>query len=278
MKLGSRALACVFVLGSSYLHAMAAHAQAPESDSEVEVSRDEQIARERFRLGRIHYDNGEFVEAADNFEEAYRLSKREVLWYNIYLAHRDSGNNAKAAEALRMYLSRVEAVENRAQLEARLVNLEKLVKSEVEDKARRDELARQRAVEPSEQTLSAASSHADEPERSFVPYLVLGGGAALVVGGVVAGSMAKSRFDEIEEQCPKRENCDPSLKATRDSGETLALISPILWGVGAGVVATGAVLWVLDWRKTRESSGPSRVAGSLGCGSNGCLGNLKLRF
>lgn len=277
MNLGSRALACVFMLWSGPLHAVVTYAQASEAAPEEEATRDEQIARERFRLGRIHYDNGEFVEAAENFEEAYRLSKREVLWYNIYLAHRDSGNNEKAALALRNYLSRVEAVENRAQLEARLANLEKLVKAEQEDKARREELARRQTSEPEQPVVAEGASTQPESGRSFVPYVVMGGGAAMVVGGLVAGSMATSKFEEIEKKCPSGEQCDPSLKSTKDSGETLALVSPILWGVGAGVVATGAVLWILDWKKNTPSEAPP-VAASAGCDATGCAGNFKFTF
>jgi tetratricopeptide (TPR) repeat protein len=259
------------------LHTAESYAQAPEPAPEEEATRDEQIARERFRLGRIHYDNGEFVEAAENFEEAYRLSQRQVLWYNIYLAHRDSGNNAKAAEALRNYLARVEAVENRAQLEARLANLEKLVKVEQEDKARRE----QAAAQPSSTATTPVTTQTTELEpaqRSFVPYLVMGGGAALIVGGVVAGSMASSRFEELKDKCPAQTECARDLESTKKSGETLALVSPILLGVGVGVVAGGAVLWFLDWRKNRASDEPTRVAGSAGCDASGCAGNLKLTF
>src|SRR5262245_31875642 len=64
-------------------------------------------ARESFNRGRIHYENGEFEAAALAFEEAYGLSGRHALLYNLYLAYRDANNQEKAAEALKNYLDRV---------------------------------------------------------------------------------------------------------------------------------------------------------------------------
>src|SRR5262245_12340695 len=81
-------------------------------------------AREAFERGRIHYDNGDFPRAAAAFEEAYRLSGRDGLLYNLYLSYRDANNQDKAAEALRAYLTKVEVIENRPQLEARLKALD----------------------------------------------------------------------------------------------------------------------------------------------------------
>src|SRR4051794_4468626 len=61
---------------------------------------DEQ-ARTHFRLGNVHYEAGEFVEAAAEFQAAYELSHRPQLLYNIFVAHRDAGNLPQAISALR---------------------------------------------------------------------------------------------------------------------------------------------------------------------------------
>ncbi len=96
--------------------------------AQTEESADD-AARRHFRLGQAHYENGEFAEAATEFDEAYRLSQRPQLLYNIYVSYRDAGDLPHAAEALRTYLQLVPDAENGAQLRARLASMERLLTS-----------------------------------------------------------------------------------------------------------------------------------------------------
>ncbi|HKP60338.1 MAG TPA: tetratricopeptide repeat protein, partial [Polyangiales bacterium] len=89
------------------------------------AAENEERARAHFRLGRAHYDNGDFAQAAVEFEEAYRISQRAALLYNIYLAYRDANDTRNAAESLRKYLALEKNIENRGQLEARLASLDR---------------------------------------------------------------------------------------------------------------------------------------------------------
>src|SRR5690349_15787864 len=86
----------IAVAGTAAAQAQAAPASASESAPGAE-----EVARNHFQLGRSQYESGAFRDAAASFEHAYELSHREVLWYNIYLAYRDAGDNPKAALALR---------------------------------------------------------------------------------------------------------------------------------------------------------------------------------
>src|SRR5690606_25712958 len=122
----------------------------------------ENQAREAFERGRIHYDNGDFARAAAAFEEAYKLSGREGLLYNLYLAYRDANEQEKAAEALRNYLVKVEVIENRAQLESRLKALEAGIAQRKADDAREAE-AQRRA---DEQRAQASASASQQPAPS----------------------------------------------------------------------------------------------------------------
>ena len=87
---------------------------------------DESEARMHFRVGRAYYDSGRFLEAAHEFEEAYRQSDRPQLLYNIFVAYRDAGRLQEAMEALRRYLELVPDAENRDQLTARLAAMERV--------------------------------------------------------------------------------------------------------------------------------------------------------
>ncbi len=75
------------------------HAQATEADAGGD-----DVARRHFRLGRAHYANGEFAQAATEFEQAYHLSNRPALLYNVYVAYRDAQDLPHAASSLSEYL------------------------------------------------------------------------------------------------------------------------------------------------------------------------------
>jgi tetratricopeptide (TPR) repeat protein len=279
-----RALALIALLAAP----VAAHAQAPAKASVPATegaAGNEELARQHFQLGRAQYESGQFRDAAASFERAHELSQREMLWYNIYLAYRDVGDNAKAATALRNYLTRVEQVENRAQLEARLANLDRLVQQE-QERAKQEQANEQAAADQQVQTeaeasdsraaVDAASADPSEPAASpsIVPYVLMGVGGAMMVGGVVTGLMASSKHGELEEQCPDSP-CDPSLQDLADEGQTLALTADILLFGGLAVAATGGVLWFLD-RGSARSDEP--VAASMSCGLRGCGARVRMSF
>jgi tetratricopeptide (TPR) repeat protein len=243
----------------------------------------ENQAREAFERGRIHYDNGEFAKAAGAFEQAYKLSGREGLLYNLYLAYRDANEQEKAAEALRQYLAKVEVIENRAQLEARL-------------KALDEGIAQRKAAEAAEAAQAAERQHAEQaaapsaplsqvpaatepgPGRWWLtPVVVMGAGGALMLGSIGTGVAANSKADELEEGCPSGKDCDPDLKATADSGKTMAIVTDVLLFGGLATVAVGGVLLLL--KKPKKDAGADRAPEArFACTRAGCAGGVALRF
>ena len=274
---------CALLAGVSVVHAQAAPtAQAGEAPDKKQV---EEMARQHFQLGRTQYDAGAFADAAASFEQAYALSKREVLWYNIYLAHRDAGNNKQAAIALRNYLERVPELENRAQLEARLVSLDRIVAEE--DQRERDVQAREAA----ERQAAAAEPQAAptpiivareapaakrEESPSIVPFILMGVGGAMVIGGAVTGVMASSKHSELEKKCGDGP-CDASLKPLADQGKTLALTTDLLMFGGLAVAATGGVLWFLNMSDDSPNT-EQPVRAALSCGAHECNGRIAMSF
>jgi tetratricopeptide (TPR) repeat protein len=278
------ALSIVIAFGTQ----LAARAQAPveqKAADSADAAQAEEIARQHFQLGRAQYENGAFRDAAASFERAYELSKRDVLWYNLYLAYRDAGDSVKAATALRNYLTRVEEVENRAQLEARLESLDRIV-AEAQERAQREQARAASEVATSEQpetqpgqpeaTRAAPEAPREAAGPSIVPYVVMGAGGAMVIAGVVTGVMASAKHSELEEQCRDR-RCDPSLQGLADEGQTLALTADILLFGGIAVAATGGVLWWLD--RAESSSEPERpVDATVTCGLRACGARVRLTF
>jgi tetratricopeptide (TPR) repeat protein len=288
----TRAALSIIVLGLSTLAVGAerAHAQAatPAPVAASDTAQAEEMARQHFQLGRAQYQSGQFREAASSFEQAYALSKREVLWYNIYLAHRDAGANKQSAIALRNYLERVPELENRAQLEARLESLDRIVAQEEQ----REREASERATAEQQAAASAESEQASEapveavqptesskPEESpsILPFVLMGTGGAMVIGGVVVGAMASSKHSELEEKCGDGP-CDRSLKSLADEGKTLALTADIMLFGGLAVAGTGAVLWLLDSTADSSSEEQEPVRAALSCGPRACNGSVAVSF
>jgi tetratricopeptide (TPR) repeat protein len=217
----------------------------------------EDKARSHFRLGRAHYDNGDFVKAAAEFEAAFAASQKPALLYNVYLAYRDANDTANAARALREYLTKEKEVENRQQLEAKLRALEAALAAET---AAAPTPAAPVASQPVEPSPAQASPPEPEPATAadfeataegggegvpVLPIVLMAGGGAMVVTSLITGAMASSAQGELEDGCPTRMSCDPSLADTKDSGETLALVTDVLLFGGIAVAGTGVALFLL---------------------------------
>jgi tetratricopeptide (TPR) repeat protein len=248
---------------------------SPAASTEVQ-------AREAFERGRIHYDNGEFAKASVAFEEAYKLSGREGLLYNLYLAYRDANEQEKAAEALRQYLARVEVIENRAQLEARLKALDEGIAqrkaAEAAEAAERERAAAAAAAAPVA-AASQAPGQAAEPAPGrwwLVPVTVMSAGGALMLGSIATGVMANNKAKELEDGCDGN-MCTSDLKSTADSGKTLAVVTDVLLFGGLATAAVGGVLLLLKKPK-KDARADSAPEAHFACTRAGCAGGVSLRF
>lgn len=278
-------------LGAALVLALVASTAAAQS---VQTGSPDDQARAHFRLGRAHYDNGQFLQAAAEFEAAHRISGRAALLYNVYLAYRDANDQPNAARSLRMYLELEKDVENRPQLEAKLKALEEGLAAapaaapapapppvavapppaQPQPAPAPQPAAAPPPTEP--QPVADTAEPADMPEKStnLLPWILMGSGGALIVGSIVTGVMARSAQGELEDECPRRTNCDPSLKDTQDRGETLALVTDILLFGGIAVAGTGAVLFILDQGQSDSADTTAAVA----CLPGACQGVVRGHF
>lgn len=256
------------------LSADAAHADTSKNDEE---------ARVHFRLGTAYYDSGRFAQAAQEFKQAYELSKRPELLYNLFLAYRDAGEVANAAAALRQYLSDAPNVEERGKLEARLEALEKLLENQPAQPATSSEPepapTQQASTEPAPAAQPPAAPAEPPPARlTWLPWTLIGAGGALVVGGVVSGALAAKDQNTLEQDCPPGGTCSLSAREVEDlksSGSTKAVVADALWIPGAVVAAVGVTfLFWQPWNKHAEAGAPLSVS----CGRTGCGASFTTRF
>jgi hypothetical protein len=86
-----------------------------------------------------------------------------------------------------------------------------------------------------------------------LPWVLVGGGGALVAGGVVFFLLRQGEISTLDDKCPTRVHCDPSLKSEADTGSTYATLSVVLGGVGLAAVAVGAGMLVLGGSSTNDA-------------------------
>jgi hypothetical protein len=79
--------------------------------------------------------------------------------------------------------------------------------------------------------------------QRYIAYGVAGLGVGAFIGSAVTGSMAASQHSELQDACG--DNPCPERQDDIDSGKTSMLVTNVLIGAGAVLVAGGAVLWFL---------------------------------
>jgi tetratricopeptide (TPR) repeat protein len=90
----------------------------------VEESSDVTIAKSHFTTGVLYYDRGRFADAAREFEEAYRLSQRTELLYNMGKAYDGLSDSARALVAYRRFIEAFPSTPDAAVVRRRIAQLE----------------------------------------------------------------------------------------------------------------------------------------------------------
>jgi hypothetical protein len=248
---------------------------------------DEQ-AKAHFKVGKSLYESGRFAEAAVEWEQAYALSKKEQILYNLYVAYRDASDWSKAIDALRRYLDAGEVdPATRVNLRARLQAMEE-ANSRVS--AAQPQMATTQAPvepepEPAPPAVAPAPSPVTTPSRvptaaggSWLPYVLVAGGSALIAGGVVAGIVASNKISDIEHTCPN-DLCPAryDLGGNRHDARVWRTLTLAFVGTGVVTVSVGAVLLLAGQggAEARDSASPAPV---FACGPRACLGGMRGRF
>jgi hypothetical protein len=232
--------------------ASTAHAQAqPGGESE----RDQQ-ARTRFEQGREAYKDGRYRDAWAYFHEAYQLSGRPELLFNIGQTADRLGQESDALRAFNMYLERLPNAENRRDVENRVRALRERIEttqkappshpapaaanvapaqptpvqpiaapSRPAARSRRERAEQQQRTAPTPPSAAPAAEHHRELRRGLYLRAALGFGPRTDSVGITGGD-----FDEL----------DATL-----SGWGPALDIAAGWAVLPGFVVGGGLF--LDW-------------------------------
>jgi tetratricopeptide (TPR) repeat protein len=246
----------------------------------------EKAARDAFERGRVFYDAGQFDQASVAFEEAYKLSGRDALLYNLYLAYRDASAQEKAANALRGYLAKVPNIENRAQLEARLAALEQNLARQREQQAAAAATPTPTVVAPVVSATptapaptepSTTEAPASRSPRFYAGISLAAVGAAATLTSIATGVLTKQREQKLEDSCDGR-SCDASLEDTATSGKRLARATDGLLFGGIALAGAGAALLVFGGLERAETHAAKRPHVTASCSFDGCVARSTLRF
>lgn len=241
-------------------------AQAQDAPKNQEQADEE--ARVHFRLGVAYHDSGRFAKAAAEFEQAYELSKRPKLLYNLFLAHRDGGNIAAAADALEKYLTLEKEVPERDKLTARLEALKRILANNPPQAQPAPEEEEQPEEEVAEAEPEAPPEPAMErnPWHKYTPWVTMGVGAAMVGVGAGMGAVALGDYND----CKTPGSCS---SGEISSGQTKARVADAMLFGGAAIAVTGLVLYFV-LPKEREV----RTLGGVACGPGSCGVSVSHRF
>lgn len=116
-----------------------------------------------------------------------------------------------------------------------------------------------RASEPAAPSDPSASTYGPWP------YVLGGTGAALLGTSLITGLMANSKASKLDRECSEDDVCDRSLEGTKDSAQSLALATDVLWISGLIIAGAGVTLFVLD-----ANDGETAASVQAGCFGMGC--------
>lgn len=229
------------------------------SPAYAQQERDER-ARLHFESGRSYFAEGAYERALQEFEQAYALSPRTAMLFNVGTTLERLGLWERAADAFAQYLRETPDEPNRDTLERRVENLRARA-------ARRD----------------APPDPTPDPTPGPTPARSSGGGDGLVLGGIVSlgvggaaliayaifGGLTLAEQGRIEEGCGRTRTCTPAQVADMD---TFALAADIMWPIGLAAAAAGGVLLALGLTSGGESGSASvGVAPSASASEAGVL-------
>ncbi|MBI4822251.1 MAG: hypothetical protein HY791_38685 [Deltaproteobacteria bacterium] len=188
------------------------------SADQVEGPTDPQVERARAhaQAGKAYFDEGKFMDAIRELEEAHALAPRPSLLYNIAQAWARLGDDMKTAAALRAYLAAAPDAADRASVERWLDNI--------------------RAPPPA----------APQPQSSsLLPWIVGFGAASAVTGGVGLGLglSAQSTYRELEGGCGASLGCS---EAEIDTARAPATAANVLFGAASTFLLTSLVVLIVE--------------------------------
>ena len=253
----------------SLLTAASAEVYAQDKDAAEAAVDPERRARLEFEAGREAFNEGAYEDALANFQRAHRLSGRSQLLYNIALTYDRLRLNAEALAAYEQYLKEFPDGPESAELRRRTEILRTAVERAASANSTEPEVqqsptpqgpppgdgepelpASEGTSKPSSETVERASvidtrgpARTDESSSSVLPLVIIGGSAAVAIGGAVLIGIGQGKASDVEDAADGSRWAD--VEGSASSAETLSTVGLVMVAVGLAGAATGVTLAVL---------------------------------
>ncbi|MBW2276191.1 MAG: hypothetical protein JRF63_01795 [Deltaproteobacteria bacterium] len=209
----------------------------PASEAEKPKEVDLEQAKVKYEEGKGHYEAKKYEEALAAFTEAYNLSNKPDLLFNLGVCSEKLEQDKKAIAYYELYLEETPGAPDRDDVTARLEAL----------KANQGEPAAP-VAEPDPETVAPPPPPVEEDEliveedeetEIFWPGAVIGLGGLVLATGALTAIMAYNRYGDLEDSCSP--DCsDGKVSKVKKA----ALAADIQFALGGAVVAAGVILWI----------------------------------
>jgi tetratricopeptide (TPR) repeat protein len=216
-------------------------------------------ARRLFQEAQTKYNLLHFDEALRLFEQAYEERTDPVFLFNIAQCQRHLGRYELAAKSYRAYLTMRPDAPNRADVMARIEDMEKAAARAAEPSPATPPVEKEtppaRPPPPALAPEAVAPTPAPAPVARHRPRTLLIAGATLtsvggaaLVGGLASGLVARSRSDSVSTDARNGAEFDQNKESV---GLAAQNASYALYAVGGAAAIAGVVILVLESRQHR---------------------------
>jgi tetratricopeptide (TPR) repeat protein len=214
---------------------------APELDEGQAQALDAE-ARALFEAGATAYHAGRFEAALEYFQRSYALSERPELLFNVASAAERARQDRVALEAYEQYVARTEAAPQHTLARNRIEFLRAQLAEAAPEPVAAPPAEGAADTAPPPAAPSPAPTPEDGGDAGPAPWIFLGLGGALAVGGAILVGLGVADRATVENPPPGARWAD-SLEAYH-RGQELETAGAIFLPVGAVVLVTGIVLAV----------------------------------
>jgi len=229
----------------------------------------ETLARSHYQLGKNYYNVSNYEKAVVEFEEAYKLVPKPDLLYNIARCHEAMGNFKQAISNYKLYLEKKPNFTDRATLELKIQNLERLQQEKDAGTTKPPIKNVPGPKPPARATVVTAPPAAVEPPpvRPEAPghtwkwtagWAGVGVGGALLVTGIILGAKVSSKVSEYNDAAgPNGGGTYSDLNAISSSGSGLekGQFATLILGGLTAAAGGGLLIWELLGTKERPATG-----------------------
>ncbi|MEM9071573.1 MAG: tetratricopeptide repeat protein [Myxococcota bacterium] len=206
-------------------------------------------ARSLYEAGTVAFSDGRFEDALSRWQEAYELSERPELLYNIATAYDRLGRDEEAVRDYARFLEARPDTDKTNYVRRRIEVLSASENDDAENDAR-------------DETNDEVELAPESPSR-VGPGIVLAVAGAAAVTAIITGVVANSRYGDLEDQCPNGV-CPPDAASDRDQLRRLTRTTDVLLGTALATGVGGLIWWL-----TSKPDAPEIAFGLGGCSVRG---------